>query len=57
MVSIQEPFPLLHFTFHCQAKMINNFVLETLYYYSTVMEILDNKVNMLAVQTDHDADT
>ncbi len=49
MVSIQEPFALLHFTFHCRAKMINYFVLETLYHYPTVIEILDDKVNMLAV--------
>jgi len=57
MVSIQETLPLFHFTFDCRAKMINYFVLETLYYDPSVMEILYDKVNMLIIQVDHGANT
>ena len=57
MVSIQETLALFHFTFHCRAKMINYFILETLHHYPAVIEILDDKVNMLAAQTDHVADS
>ncbi len=53
MVSIQKTPALFHFTFHQRAKMINYFVLEPLYHYPAVIEILDDKVNMLVVQTEH----
>ena len=57
MVSIQETLARFHFTFHCRAKMINYFVLETFNHYPAVMEILYDKINMLVVQADHNPDT
>jgi len=57
MVSIQKTLALFHFTFHRRAKMINYFVLETLYHYASVIEILNYKVNMLFVQTGHERNT
>lgn len=57
MVSLSGNACLFHFPFHCRAKMIDDFVLETLYHDSAVIEILYDKVNMLVVQVDHDPDT